>query len=302
MNNNNIYRKFLILLFIISLVLPQLTNAGNLLEIRSIIISATVGNTVIPPGGGGGGGGGGISVPTTVNISGMAYPSSKIFILKDAIIVATTIADPTARFSVSLKNLDVGTYNFSIYGEDNKGTKSLTFSFPIYVTSGTIINISGVFLSPTISLDKLEVKHGDNINVYGQTTPNSDVEIFFNSKAELKKKIKSDNTGLYNYTLNTTLLELGEHSVKSKTIIEDEIKGESNRVSFIVGLINKFKNDYVCGKLRGDLNCNKRVNIVDFSIMAFWYEKNNPPKNIDLNNDGKISLIDFSIMAYNWTG
>ena len=63
------------------------------------------------------------------------------------------------------------------------------------------------------------------------------------------------------------------------------------------------KNNNSCGTLIGDLNCDGRVNIIDFSIMAYWYnKKTTPPTKIDLNGDGKITLIDFSIMAFYWTG
>jgi hypothetical protein len=60
-----------------------------------------------------------------------------------------------------------------------------------------------------------------------------------------------------------------------------------------------------CGK--ADLNCDGRVNLVDFSIAAYWYKRplNDAFKAIEkdrLNGDGKIDLIDFSIMAYYWTG
>ena len=56
-----------------------------------------------------------------------------------------------------------------------------------------------------------------------------------------------------------------------------------------------------CDK-RGDVNADCKVNLVDFSIVAYWYGRTNPPKTVDINGDGKINLVDFSIMAYNWTG
>ncbi|MFA6385357.1 MAG: dockerin type I domain-containing protein, partial [Candidatus Paceibacterota bacterium] len=66
--------------------------------------------------------------------------------------------------------------------------------------------------------------------------------------------------------------------------------------------VNKSKDETICSFLRGDLNCDNHVNLIDFSIMAYWYKKINPPEKVDLNNDGKITLVDFSIMAFNWTG
>ncbi|HBZ36322.1 MAG TPA: hypothetical protein DEO26_01140, partial [Candidatus Veblenbacteria bacterium] len=53
---------------------------------------------------------------------------------------------------------------------------------------------------------------------------------------------------------------------------------------------------------KADLNDDGRVNIVDFSIAAYWYKRLSPPASVDLNTDGKVDIVDFSIMAYNWTG
>ena len=53
---------------------------------------------------------------------------------------------------------------------------------------------------------------------------------------------------------------------------------------------------------KGDMNNDKRVNLVDFSVVAYWYKRPSPPATVDLNNDGKVDLVDFSILAYYWTG
>jgi len=53
----------------------------------------------------------------------------------------------------------------------------------------------------------------------------------------------------------------------------------------------------------GDINKDGSINIVDFSIlMYFWHQT--PPSNpcVDLNKDGTVDLTDFSIMLYWWTG
>ncbi|MEK7535901.1 MAG: Ig-like domain-containing protein [Patescibacteria group bacterium] len=59
--------------------------------------------------------------------------------------------------------------------------------------------------------------------------------------------------------------------------------------------------------LMGDLNADRRVDLIDFSILAYWWgrplggtfittEKNR------LNGDGQVTLEDFSILAYYWLG
>jgi hypothetical protein len=54
--------------------------------------------------------------------------------------------------------------------------------------------------------------------------------------------------------------------------------------------------------LVADFNNDCKVNLIDFSILKYWYQKNNPPSGVDLNKDKKIDIVDFSIMAYYWTG
>lgn len=269
----------------------------------TINISAQVVAPSSGGGGGGGGGGGSINMPTSVNFSGMAYPSSKVVVLNNGNVAATTYADPTARFAVSLNNLDTGVYNFSLYGEDKNGLKSLTFSFPVYVLSGSIVNIGGIFLSPTIEIDKSEVKKGDSLSVFGQTVPNVDLSVIFHSDLEILRKTKSDPMGLYKYNMDTTPLEYGDHNVNSKTFTPEQLAVNSPTLPFVVGLVSKLKNKAdTCGTLRGDLNCDSKVNLVDFSIMAYWYKRYSPPTKIDLSGDGSVTLVDFSIMAFNWTG
>ena len=53
---------------------------------------------------------------------------------------------------------------------------------------------------------------------------------------------------------------------------------------------------------RGDANGDGRVNLVDFSVAAYWYKRANPPASVDLNGDRKVDLVDFSIMAFHWSG
>lgn len=52
----------------------------------------------------------------------------------------------------------------------------------------------------------------------------------------------------------------------------------------------------------GDVNCDGRVDLIDFSILAYWYRKPNPPVNVNVNGDGVVELADFSVVAYYWTG
>lgn len=306
------FNKIIYFLFVVFVLVPQMVFADDFVVNNDVTISARVnapnnggneGNT----GGGGGGGGGNtnnevLGLPTSINFSGMAYPLSRVYILKDGKIAITTIADQAANFSVSLSGLTTNTYTFSIYGEDGANRKSSFFSFPVYVTAGTTINIGNVFLSPTIDIDKSEVKQGDDLIIFGKSIPKKEVVISVHSDQEYFYKVISNAMGAYLYNLDTSILEIGKHQTKSKTTLVDQVSLYATPISFSVGNENKPKDDKSFSSPRGDLNKDNHVNLVDFSIMAYWYKKVNPPQNVDLNNDRKITLVDFSILAFNWTG
>ena len=257
------------------------------------------------PGGGGGGGGGGGNPPpiqTTVSFIGRAYPMSSVTILKDGQIALQTISGPDANFSASLTGLSAGNYTFSVYSEDANGYRSSLFTFSVYVSSGASTNISGIYITPTIRVDKSQVHQGDNIAIFGQTVPDSDVVISVNSDQEHFRYTDADQDGIYLFNFDTSVLAMGSHHTKSKSAYDGDISTYGESIGFLVGDSNIPIEEDECGVGTGDVNCDGLVNLVDFSIDAYWYHRSNIPVNVDLNHDGKVDLVDFSIMAYYWTG
>ena len=246
---------------------------------------------------------------TGANFSGRAYPGSKVFLLKDGQIAATTVAGGDANFRISLTGLSSGDFLFLIYAEDQAGRRSTLFTFPVTLTIGATSEIGGIFIAPTIALDKEEVKKGDNIAILGQSVPNAEVSISVHSNPEMFVKTPSDKYGGYLYNFDSVVLDLGGHLTKSKAAEAGMISQFGKSLAFKVGDKNVLvaapvlapgTKGGVCGGV-GDFNNDCRVNLVDYSILAFWYKKDSPPANIDLNNDNKINIIDFSILAHYWT-
>ena len=259
-------------------------------------------------GGGGGSSSGNVLIPATnVVFTGKAYPKSTITLLKDAQISATTIADSNANFQMTISGLSGGNYIFSVYGEDSNGVRSSLFTFPISITSGITTKIGNIFIAPTIAVDKSEVKKGDNIAIFGQSAPTSEITININSEEEFFIKKISDENGVYLLNFDTYLLEMGKHNTRSKATLSGEITEFSKIVNFFVGTKNVLALPFSQSSLKGDLNDDKRVNLIDFSIGAYWYRQSLsaifiPTEIEQLNGDGKVDLVDFSIMAYSWTG
>jgi len=265
------------------------------------------GCTAAPPSGGGGGGGGFISSYGKLIISGYAQPKSNVTLMSDGTIRATTIAGADAKFSFTLDNLSPGNYLFTLFSEDEDGRRSSLYTFPVRLEAGQTITAGNILLSPTIDVDKLEVKRGDFISIFGYAPPFADVVISVSSEEELFFRTITNRDGFYLYQLGTADLEKGDHFTKSKSILANQMVSNYSRVVvFKVGdrtISKEIKK--VCGK--ADLNCDGRVNLIDFSIAAYWYKRKLSStfaliEKERLNGDGKVDLVDFSIMAYYWTG
>jgi len=250
-------------------------------------------------GGGGGGGGGGVTPPTTTKVilQGKTFPAAYLTSLKDGQVIANTQADSLGDFKIEVSNMTVGVYTFGIWSEDKNKIKSLTFSFTTNVASNTTTTISGIFIPPTISLGKESVRKGETLNILGYTAPQSEVEIHINSD-ELIEKVFSGTGGSWFYNLDTNRIEEGVHSTRAKASTADGLLSTfSQTLLFGVGV------GLPAGKgacPNADLNKDSKVNLIDFSVLLFWWGKSN--ECADQNSDGIVGLIDFSIMLYYWTG
>ncbi len=289
---------------------------ADLVATTTVTITAVVIDPNAPPetpptsGGGGGGSGGGVTLGTQSDVAvfkGNAYPGSIVTLLKNGVIMTELPASPDGTFEIHIKNLNPGTYSFGIRAEDADHLKSTLDLYTIYVSSGVTTVVDGIFIPPTITTDKLTVKQGDIITLMGKSVPDADLTISIHSLKEIVKKTTSTNNGSWVYKLDSSELEMGPHEGKVRAITDTDLSLYSDALAFNVGTQNiarpKIAGTPSLGnRTKCDLNSDLRVNLLDFSIMAFWYKRSGFPAKIDLNNDGKINLTDLSILAYCWTG
>jgi len=265
--------------------------------------------TTPPSGGGGGGGGTGYPLPPTPSevqaiFRGRAYPRSTITILKDGQIFGTTLAGDDANFEIRASGLTGGSYNFGIWAEDSQYNRSLAQQFQVGVTSGFTTVISGIFFAPTISVDKIEVQRGQPISIFGQSAPSSTISVLINSPQQLTKKTNSDESGIWLYKFDTSEVDYGDHSTRATAARDGDITSFSKTAGFKVGT-KTILASITPKTIKTDISGDGRVNLVDFSILAYWYRRaltTPAAQKADLNSDGKVDLTDFSIMAYYWTG
>ncbi len=126
--------------------------------------------------------------------------------------------------------------------------------------------------------------------------------IAIHSEQEIFKKTNSDTNGVYLQMVDSSELDLGDHAAKSKVASNGEISPYGKEFAFAVQNENIPTEPPGECSTKGDINKDCKVDLVDFSIVAFWFKKANPPVRVDLNNDKKVDLVDLSIMAFYWTG
>jgi hypothetical protein len=91
---------------------------------------------------------------------------------------------------------------------------------------------------------------------------------------------------------------MGEYLVRAKYIADTRT---SQVLRIIVGPASITRVD-TSTNIPGDCNVDQKVTLVDFSVLAYWFGKKNPPPCVDTNKDGTINLVDFSILAFYWNG
>lgn len=258
----------------------------------------------LPNSGGGGGGAGSFSsyTPpplTQVIIAGKAYPQANVHILKDGADIGIVLADAKADFYFSTTNVSPGTATFGFWAQDSSGLKSAALNTTLSVISGAVTTISGAFLPPTIDSDKRKVSRGGTITFFGQSPPQVTVVTHINSDEEFLQNATSDENGGWKASINTNQLA-DEDFHTAKSLFETKIGENTVQSAFSQSITFYVGKKAIGTKFIADLNGDGRVNLVDFSMLLFYWGTSGPIG--DLNGDHKVDLTDFSILLFNWTG
>ncbi len=259
---------------------------------------------VSPSGTSGGGGGSynpGVDEPvpdTFITVEGRAYPNSNVNVLKDGNVIGVVSSDSRARFSFSTDGITPGVATFGFWAEDRLGLRSISYTVTFEVSEGASTIVSGVFIPPTIDMDETVVDPGDLIRVFGTSVPGVNVETHVHSETKLIKNSEANDNGQWELELDTSLLEIGQHTARAMFNLEGDgtvLESSFSRAkTFFVGV------DAPDSDLTADLNKDGKVNLADFSILLFHWGTMSSVA--DINMDNKVGLADFSIMLFQWTG
>ncbi|MEM9336226.1 MAG: DUF4215 domain-containing protein [Patescibacteria group bacterium] len=262
-----------------------------------------------PAGSGGGGSSGGGSRSgggsddelneTQISIEGLSYPSQTVNILLDGDSVGTVQADNDGEFDFTVE-ASPGASSLGFWVIDRFGTRSLTLNTTFDVTQGAVTNLSNILIPPTITVDNQNIDPGDTITLFGQSVPDTLVEIHFN-ESEIVESVQSESNGNWTLDFDTGRLPIAEHIVRSRSVLgSTPLTTEStfsSSLQLFVGVEGQ-------ATTPSDLNRDGFVNLTDFSILIFWWQSNggesDPPA--DINGNGNVGIEDFSILLFNWSG
>jgi hypothetical protein len=274
--------------------------AGGLFLVYSNESTATPTGAVTPPPGGGGGGV--IPISSSIVFSGISYPNSTITVIRDAAIAGSFNADNQGHFEAVIENLPAGSYSFSLYATDNTGVKSANLSFAPTLTAGTTYFVRDLLIPPTISTEHSEIKQGENLVIRGFSQPNSLVTLNLSGPSSRIFTSSANPAGFYQFAVNTNTLDKGDYETFSFSALNGRQSQPSLKVGFKIGDKTVAPPKDECK--RSDLNCDGRVNLIDFSILLYFWDKppNEPNPRADIDKSGWVGIKDLSIMLYDWTG
>lgn len=237
----------------------------------------------------------------SVTISGYTFPNAKLTLLKDGQIATTLLANSSGSFTIVVNGLNFGFYQFAVYAEDRDAVVSSPYVVNVAVTSTRGYVYNGVVIPPTIRANPTVVTPNQPVAVYGYATPGSTVSVevpgFYNFGSTI-----ADGSGFYRYEVRANLSP-STYFFRTRSLVGATYSFYSKPVEITY---------YAEGQPQPpapspyascvDYNKDRRINLIDFSILLFWFNKENPPREIDCNGDNRIDIKDFSILMYFWTG
>ncbi len=236
-----------------------------------------------------------------VSLIGKFSPNATITLLFSGIPTQQVITNSDGSFTLKASHLADGVYLIVLLAKDmTDATASQTsVSYTVYVNSTTETVISDITFPPLYYDTGVSYTQGETIVLSGKAIASTSVGIMFDET--MLSLVDTDQNGYFKQSLKERF-SLGRHFVAFRQIIGSTTFpfGKSYEISLVKKDVQKIKKS-TCGS-KADFSNDCRVNLIDFSILAYWNNRSNFPEKLDLNKDGKIDLKDFSIMAYYWTG
>jgi len=238
-----------------------------------------------------------------VTITGYTSPRTDLVVLVDGKEAQRQKSDNQGNYEIVLDEIARGIYTFGIYAIDPAQNKSSTFSTSFTVSGARTSALSNINIAPTIKVDPDPVNPGETLTVSGYTLANASVTLENEKDGSGTDKQQltttSDSNGAFSVTVNTDSFSNGTYKVRAKAEQTQGLK--TNYSAYTLYGVGQ----PAVRPTNADLNRDGKVNLVDFSILLYWWGTPNggaSDPSADINGDTKVNLVDFSILLFNWTG
>lgn len=232
-------------------------------------------------------------------ISGEGSPQSFITFTEDGAVIGTEVSAFNGYFGHVFSGIEPGDHQITFYAVDKYNLSTSPITLSIYTPTFQETTVSNQLLSPTISIDKTQYMLGDPIIATGTATPDSTITIF--TEAPLRAyTTTTTNSGDWTYTISdTNTYMLGDYHIHALAQTTEGVTSlNSPSIGFRMSSSTSSSGE-ACGNItKGDLNCDSKIDLTDFSILMFYWGTNNASS--DMNSDSLVDLTDFSIMMYWW--
>ncbi|HBG81362.1 TPA: hypothetical protein DDW69_00820 [candidate division CPR2 bacterium] len=234
----------------------------------------------------------------TLRIMGVTSPGMFITFLEDGGIIGTCTAGNGGAFSQVFPGLNPVQHTIEIVGADPLERSIPPTTIEVFTRAYEITTVSGLILPPSISLDNSEVIRGAPLIISGMGVPDYQINIYVDPGTTYTAI--PDVDGNWSYTIaDTSDFEFGIYTVNA---LNQDPFGSTSLFSVSITFVIKPETPPEpgpgCDITRGDLNCDNAVNLIDFSILLFYWGSGDV--NADINKDKNVNLVDFSIMMFYW--
>jgi hypothetical protein len=211
-------------------------------------------------------------------------------------------ANNQGAYTLTIDGIARGAYTFGVYAVDQNQVKSSTFSTSFTVTGARTSALSNINIPPSIRVVPDPVDPGTPATISGYALPNSTVTIENEKEGTVASRqtltATANQAGAWTVSLPTAGFSVGTYKVRARAQqAEGATTNFSNYLLYGVG-------QAATRPTNADLNRDGKVNLIDFSILLFWWNTNGGTSDpsADISSDGRVNLVDFSILLFNWTG
>jgi hypothetical protein len=227
---------------------------------------------------------------TNIVVFGEAVPLSTVSLLKDGQRVATVPVPASGIFQITIAGLSGGTYRLAVVGEKVGFSPVVSEVVAVRGLKGATTKVGSITLPPYTNF----TNEHNKITVHGYAPARSVVSLLIDGSMTQSAAPQSDGTFefIFDGKKDGSAVIQVKNTSGVTTVSVPYVFQDSSSLPLAVETCS----------LKGDINGDCRVGPVDFFISRFRFVQSLFSSRFDFNNDGEISIVDFSIMAFYWNG